>query len=136
MLPASGCGVRYGSKSSLRSARPTDQRAVGLKRVRPLSISALPGSCAIRRCASTITAEELDARPELVRTMSVAPPRDASSLIRVMRIGAEGDSVDFQPCGGTHVANTGEIGRVRVGKIEKKGRQNRRINIHWEPAGA
>ena len=86
--------------------------------------------------ASTITAEELDARPELVRTMSVAPPRDASGLIRVVRIGAEDDSVDFQPCGGTHVANTAEIGRVRVGKIEKKGRQNRRINIHWEPAAA
>ena len=62
--------------------------------------------------------------------MSVAPPRDASGLIRVVRIGAD---VDFQPCGGTHVANTREIGRVRVGKIEKKGKQNRRINIHWEP---
>ena len=86
--------------------------------------------------ASTITAEELDARPELVRTMSVVPPRDASGLIRVVRIGAEDDSGDFQPCGGTHVANTAEIGRVRVGKIEKKGRQNRRINIHWEPAAA
>ncbi len=83
--------------------------------------------------ASTITAEELDAQPELVRTMSVAPPRDASGLIRVVRIGTEASPVDFQPCGGTHVANTREIGRVRIGKVEKKGKQNRRINIHWEP---
>lgn len=83
--------------------------------------------------ASTITAEALDAQPELVRTMSVAPPRDASGLIRVVRIGSEARPVDFQPCGGTHVANTAEIGRVRVGKVEKKGKQNRRINIHWEP---
>ena len=85
--------------------------------------------------ASTITAEELDARPSWCDQF-VALPRDASGLIRVVRIGAEDDSVDFQPCGGTHVANTAEIGRVRVGKIEKKGRQNRRINIHWEPAAA
>ena len=86
--------------------------------------------------ASTITAEELDAQPELVRTMSVAPPRDASGLIRVVRIGNAETMIDFQPCGGTHVANTSEIGSVRVGKIEKKGKQNRRINLHWEPAAA
>lgn len=86
--------------------------------------------------ASTITAEELDAQPELVRTMSVAPPRDASGLIRVVRIGDASTMIDFQPCGGTHVANTREIGSVRVGKIEKKGKQNRRINLHWEPASA
>ena len=86
--------------------------------------------------ASTITAQALDAQPELVRTMSVAPPRDASGLIRVVRIGTETAPIDFQPCGGTHVANTSEIGRVRIGKVEKKGKQNRRINIHWEPANA
>ena len=86
--------------------------------------------------ASTITAQALDAQPDLVRTMSVAPPRDASGLIRVVRIGTETAPIDFQPCGGTHVANTSEIGRVRIGKVEKKGKQNRRINIHWEPANA
>lgn len=86
--------------------------------------------------ASTITAQALDAQPELVRTMSVAPPRDASGLIRVVRIGTETAPIDFQPCGGTHVANTSEIGRVRIGKVEKKGKQNRRINIHWEPINA
>jgi misacylated tRNA(Ala) deacylase len=74
----------------------------------------------------------LDADPGLVRTMSVAPPRGTGRL-RLMRIG-EGDTpVDLQPCGGTHVSRTGEIGRVAVVKIENKGRQNRRIII--APAG-
>ena len=74
----------------------------------------------------------LDADPALVRTMSVAPPRGTGRL-RLMRIG-EGDAlVDLQPCGGTHVARTGEIGRISVVKIENKGRQNRRIII--APAG-
>ena len=71
---------------------------------------------------------ELDANPELVRTMSVQPPRGAGR-VRVLEIGA---GVDLQPCGGTHVARTGEIGRVRIGKIENKGRRNRRINVHLE----
>ncbi len=71
----------------------------------------------------------LDTDPGLVRTMSVQPPRGAGRL-RLMRIGAGGDAlVDLQPCGGTHVARTGEIGRVQVMKIENKGRQNRRIII-------
>jgi misacylated tRNA(Ala) deacylase len=70
----------------------------------------------------------LDADPGLVRTMSVMPPRGTGRL-RLMRIG-EGDApVDLQPCGGTHVSRTGEIGRVSVVKIENKGRQNRRIII-------
>ena len=74
----------------------------------------------------------LDADPGLVRTMSVTPPRGAGRL-RLMRIG-EGDApVDLQPCGGTHVARTSEIGRMTVVKIENKGRQNRRIII--APAG-
>ena len=74
----------------------------------------------------------LDTNPDLVRTMSVAPPRGMGRL-RLMRIG-EGDGlVDLQPCGGTHVARTGEIGRISVVKIENKGRQNRRIII--APAG-
>ena len=70
----------------------------------------------------------LDTNPDLVRTMSVAPPRGTGRL-RLMRIG-EGDGlVDLQPCGGTHVERTGEIGRIAVVKIENKGRQNRRIII-------
>ena len=69
----------------------------------------------------------LDSDPGLVRTMSVQPPRGTGRL-RLMRIG-DGDLVDLQPCGGTHVARTGEIGRIQVVKIENKGKQNRRIII-------
>lgn len=68
----------------------------------------------------------LDARPELIKTLSVKSPRGAGR-IRLVRIGAGNDQIDLQPCGGTHVARTGEIGSIRLGKIEKKGRMNRRI---------
>ena len=78
---------------------------------------------------SWITDAELDAQPDLVKTMSVAPPR-GSGHIRLVRIGVGASQVDLQPCGGTHVARTGEIGRLRLGKMEKKGRQNRRVYIH------
>ena len=71
-----------------------------------------------------ITDEELMAKPELVRTMSVKPPM-GSGRVRLLEI----EGVDLQPCGGTHVARTGEIGAVEVTKIENKGRQNRRVNI-------
>jgi misacylated tRNA(Ala) deacylase len=71
-----------------------------------------------------VSDEELVAKPELVRTMSVKPPMNQG---RVRLLDIEG--VDLQPCGGTHVARTGEIGRVEVTKIENKGRQNRRINL-------
>lgn len=70
----------------------------------------------------------LAATPELVKTMSVKPPR-GQGQVRLVRIGQGGDQVDLQPCGGTHVARTGEIGAIRLGKIEKKGRQNRRLNV-------
>jgi len=70
----------------------------------------------------------LDANPDLVRTMSVQPPRGAGRL-RLMRIGPDEAVVDLQPCGGTHVARTGEIGPVSVVKIENKGKQNRRVII-------
>ena len=68
----------------------------------------------------------LDRQPDLVRTLSVKPPR-GSGRLRLVRIGAGAPPVDLQPCGGTHVARTGEIGRVQVVKLESKGRQNRRI---------
>lgn len=69
-----------------------------------------------------ITDAELAAQPELVKTMSVKPPSGAGQ-VRLIEIAG----CDLQPCGGTHVANTGEIGRIEVQKIEKKGRQNRRV---------
>lgn len=71
-----------------------------------------------------ITDEELDANPELVRTLSAKPPR-GSGRIRLVNF----EGIDLQPCGGTHIASTAEIGAVRVSKIEKKGRQNRRISV-------
>ncbi len=72
-----------------------------------------------------ITDAELDANPALVKSMSVQPPR-GTGQIRTIRIGA-GDAIDFQPCGGTHVANTQEIGAVIVTKIEKKSATTRRV---------
>ena len=75
-----------------------------------------------------ITDAELDAQPELVRTMSVQPPRNAAGTIRLVDF----EGVDLQPCGGTHVASTAEIGAVRIQKIEKKGKQNRRIIVVFD----
>ena len=74
-----------------------------------------------------ITDAELEANPGLVRTMSVKPPM-GSGKVRLVLIGDNG-SVDLQPCGGTHVRRTGEIGRVAISKIEKKGKINRRIRL-------
>jgi misacylated tRNA(Ala) deacylase len=75
-----------------------------------------------------ITDEELAANPGLVKTMSVRPPT-GQGRVRLVRIGDAETLVDLQPCGGTHVRRTGEIGRIEIGKIEKKGRQNRRVSI-------
>ena len=79
-----------------------------------------------------ITDEELAANPGLVKTMSVAPPMGAGR-VRLVRIGEGADQIDLQPCGGTHVARTGEIGKIRLGKIEKKGALNRRVYLHLDP---
>jgi misacylated tRNA(Ala) deacylase len=73
----------------------------------------------------SITDEELDANPALVKSMSVQPPR-GSGRIRTIRIGHD-TLIDFQPCGGTHVTNTSEIGAVVVTKIEKKSATTRRV---------
>jgi misacylated tRNA(Ala) deacylase len=74
---------------------------------------------------SSISEEELDANPALVKSMSVQPPR-GTGRIRTIRIGGE-QMIDFQPCGGTHVANTAEIGNVVVTKLEKKSATTRRV---------
>jgi misacylated tRNA(Ala) deacylase len=74
--------------------------------------------------ARWISDDELAANPTLVRTMSVKPPTGAGQ-VRLLEV----TDVDLQPCGGTHVRSTGEIGQLEVSKIESKGKQNRRINI-------
>jgi misacylated tRNA(Ala) deacylase len=78
-----------------------------------------------------ITDAELDAQPELVKTLSVQPPRGAGK-IRLVEV----EGIDLQPCGGTHVARIGEIGRVLIAKVEKKGKQNRRVRLEFPSAGA
>jgi len=75
-----------------------------------------------------ISDAELLANPGLVKTLSVMPPIGLGR-VRLIRIGQGAAQIDLQPCGGTHVARTGEIGRIAIGKIEKKGRQNRRVSL-------
>jgi len=77
-----------------------------------------------------ITDEELEAQPELVKTMSVAPPRGAGR-VRLLRI----PGIDLQPCGGTHVANVAEIGAIRVLKIRSEGKHNKRVEIALSGSG-
>ncbi|MCB8836596.1 alanyl-tRNA editing protein [Aurantimonas sp. VKM B-3413] len=81
-----------------------------------------------------ITEEELDANPGLVKSANVRPPR-GSGRIRLVCIGENG-SVDTQPCGGTHVQETSEVGEIHIGKIENKGKTNRRFRIRFGPVPA
>lgn len=76
-----------------------------------------------------ITDDELAANPGLVKTMKVKPPTGAGR-VRLVRIGAD---IDLQPCGGTHVKSTGEIGEMHIAKIENKGRINRRVRLRFGP---
>ncbi|TIP27356.1 MAG: alanyl-tRNA editing protein [Mesorhizobium sp.] len=78
-----------------------------------------------------ITDEELAANPGLVKSKNVRPPV-GTGKIRLVCIG-ENASIDSQPCGGTHVKSTGEVGEIHIGKIEKKGRENRRFRIRFGP---
>lgn len=84
--------------------------------------------------AKWITDEELAANPSLVKSKNVRPPV-GSGRIRLVCIGDDG-AVDTQPCGGTHVASTADIGEIHIGKIEKKGRENRRFRIRFGPLPA
>lgn len=75
-----------------------------------------------------ISDADLMANPGLIKTMSVKPPM-GQGRIRLVRIGTPADQIDLQPCGGTHVARTAEIGRIVLGRVENKGRQNRRVTV-------
>ena len=77
---------------------------------------------------SWITDAEMLANPGLIKTMVVRPPM-GQGRVRLVRIGTEAAQIDLQPCGGTHVARTAEIGHVEIGRIEKKGKQNRRVSL-------
>ena len=81
-----------------------------------------------------ISEEELDANPDLVKSKNVKPPRGVGK-IRLVCIG-EDAFIDSQPCGGTHVSETAEVGEIHIGKIEKKGRENRRMRIRFGPLPA
>lgn len=80
---------------------------------------------------STISPEELAANPDLIKSKNVKPPMTADA-IRLVCIG-ENAAIDSQPCGGTHVSETQEVGEIHIGKIEKKGRENRRMRIRFGP---
>ena len=75
-----------------------------------------------------ISQEELRERPKLIKTMSVKPPQNVD-FVRLVRIGNSDTVIDLQPCGGTHVKSTAEIGKLFISKIEKKGRMNRRVSV-------
>lgn len=79
-----------------------------------------------------ITDEELDANPGLVKSANVKPPR-GTGRVRLVTVGADGE-IDSQPCGGTHVLETSEIGQIHIGKVEKKGRTNRRVRVRFGDA--
>ena len=85
----------------------------------------------LRVSSEWITQEALRAAPDLVKTMAVAPPKGAER-VRLVQIGDMESRIDLQPCGGTHVGRTGEIGSIQLGKVEKKGRHNRRVYVHLD----
>lgn len=123
--PVDGCSITPDyARLDFHMTDPLDREALsaGLARLvaagHPLAVGA-------------ITDEELEANPALVKSMSVQPPR-GTGTVRTIRIG-EAEAIDFQPCGGTHVANTREIGGVVVTKIEKKSAMTRRVVLGWAP---
>ena len=116
-------GVTGGNISAAKSRLDFDMEDTVDKEQVTADIQALVAANHAISCR-WITDAELAAQPELVRTMSVQPPKNAGK-VRLLDIAG----VDLQPCGGTHLKSTGEVGQVKVGKVEKKGRRNRRVSI-------
>ena len=118
--PVDGCSITSGyARMDFAMVEPLDRDLLqaGLDRL-------VAGAHAVN--IDWITDDELAAQPDLVRTMSVKPPM-GFGRVRLLRI----DGVDLQPCGGTHVANTSEIGTLRITKIEKKSARTRRVTIEF-----
>jgi Ser-tRNA(Ala) deacylase AlaX len=118
--PVDGCSITSGyARLDFATVEPLDREGLqaGLERL-------IAGAHPV--AIDWITDEELAAQPDLVRTMSVKPPM-GFGRVRLLRI----DGVDLQPCGGTHVANTAEIGALRIAKIEKKSARTRRVTIEF-----
>ena len=123
-MPVNGCSItpEY-ARLDFHMTEPLDKDALSAG-IAALVAAAHPVSL------GAITDAELDANPALVKSMSVSPPR-GSGTVRTVRIGAA-ELIDLQPCGGTHVANTAEIGRVVVTKIEKKSATTRRVVLGFQ----
>lgn len=119
-------GVTGGNISALKSRLDFDMEETVDKAAVTAAMQSLVAENHAISCR-WISEAELDAQPDLVRTMSVQPPRGKGS-IRLLEIA----DVDLQPCGGTHLHSTNEVGKVRIGKVEKKGKRNRRVNIHLD----
>jgi len=122
--PVNGCSITPDSaRLDFHMTDPLDKEALtqGLARLVGAAHALTVGA---------ITDAELDANPALVKSMSVQPPR-GSGTVRTIRIGNGDTPIDLQPCGGTHVANTREIGPVLVTKIEKKSATTRRVVLGW-----
>lgn len=118
-VPVNGCSITPDyARLDLHMTEPLDKEAL------TAGIAALVAA-AHPVTLGSVTDAELDANPALVKSMSVSPPR-GNGLVRTVRVG-DAALIDLQPCGGTHVANTAEIGRVVVTKIEKKSATTRRV---------
>lgn len=118
-LPVNGCSITpEGARMDFHTDLPLDKEALsaGIARLVAQALPVVVGE---------IAEQALDADPGLVKSMSVSPPR-GTGAVRTIRIGADA-LIDLQPCGGTHVANTAEIGAVQVTKVEKKGAMARRV---------
>jgi misacylated tRNA(Ala) deacylase len=118
--PVDGCSITSGyARMDFATVEPIEREALET-RLRELVGGAHPVA------TEWITDQEMEERPELVRTMSVKPPV-GMGRVRLLRI----EGIDLQPCGGTHVRNTSEIGELRIAKVEKKSARTRRLVIEF-----